>query len=64
MPFSFTKAKKSDADILQELRHWKARLPIEITAMWVKAHQLKPKTRKARLNNVADQLDSTQHGKT
>ena len=64
LPFSLTEANESDADVLQELQHWKAKLPVAVTAAWVKAHQQNPTSREARLNNVADRLAATQHSKT
>ena len=63
-PFSLTEANKYDANVQQELRHWKVRLPIVFTARWVRAHQRKLITRNARLNNMVDQLASSQHEKT
>ena len=63
LPFSLTEANESDADVLQELCHWKKRMPVEITAQWVKAHQHKPTSREARPNNVVERLVPTQHSK-
>ena len=63
LPFSLTEANESDADVLQEIRHWKSKMLVKITAQWVKAHQHNPTTREARLNNVVDRLASTQHSK-
>ena len=57
-PFFLTEANKSDVDVLHELRHWKAKLPVTVTAAWVKAHQQNPMSREARLNNIADLLEA------
>ena len=46
----------NDADVLQELRHWKGKIPTGITIKWIKAHQAKPTSRPARLNHVVDRL--------
>ena len=39
------------------------KIPIEIMAEWVKAHQIKPTNRAARLNNDVDRLTASQHNK-
>ena len=62
LPFSLTEVKELDADVLQELQHWKSK-PVKIIARWVKVHQHNPTTREARLNNVVYRLASTQHSK-
>ena len=59
--YSIASANHSDADVLQELRWWKARMPIHVHARWVKSHQTNCVTREGRLNRVADRLASMQH---
>ena len=61
LPYSIKQANTNDADVLQELRHWKSILPIGIQTKWVKAHQSNLTSRPARLNNVVDKLADTQH---
>lgn len=60
-PASIGQATTTDADMIQELWHWKGRLPAGIRATWVKSHQKECKDRPARLNRVVDLLESTQH---
>ena len=63
VPFSLKKANQADADILQELRVIKSKLPIDVCAAWVKSHQTSGRTREARLNTIADRLAGQQHSK-
>ena len=60
-PFSLTIANQTDADVLQELRVAKYKLPVEVTAAWVKGHQTAADTREARLNIIADKIAGEQH---
>ena len=62
--YSIASANHADADVIQELRWWKARMPIQVRAAWVKSHQHNCITREGRLNNVVDRLAAMQHGVT
>ena len=62
--YSIATANMVDADALQEIRYWKHRLPIPISASWVKSHQKECLTREARLNRIVDRLASMQHETT
>ena len=62
-PFLLTVTNHNDADIMQELKYWKSKLPITITARWVRSHHNKCNTREARLNRIVDHLAGTQHNK-
>ena len=59
--YSIAGANHADADVLHELRWWKARMPVGVRAAWVKSHQHQCNTRESRLNNIADRLADTQH---
>ena len=62
--YSIASANHSDADIIQELRWWKAHMPIRVHARWVKSHQTNCVTREGRLNCVVDRLAAMQHEAT
>ena len=62
-PFSLTIANCNDTNIMQELRYWKAKLQVTITASWVKSHQEQCDTKEARLNQIVDHIAGMKHDK-
>ena len=62
--YSIAGANHTDADVLQELRWWKAQMPIQVRVAWFKSHQKNCVTRESRLNRVVDRLAAMQHDAT